>query len=51
MLGRQDKERLWLLRSDDLYTWEVGIPIMEPRYPWELVQTGNCGSPIELDEG
>ena len=25
--------------------------IMAPKYPWELVQLGNCGSPIELDEG
>src|SRR3546814_17672338 len=25
--------------------------LLEPVYPWELVQIGNCGSPIELDEG
>lgn len=24
---------------------------MTPKYLWELVQMGNCGSPIELDEG
>jgi predicted GH43/DUF377 family glycosyl hydrolase len=24
---------------------------MEPKYPWEFIQIGNCGSPIELDEG
>ena len=51
MLGRQDSERIWLLRSDDLYTWETGEPIMAPKYPWEFIQLGNCGSPIEIDEG
>ncbi|MBB4859130.1 putative GH43/DUF377 family glycosyl hydrolase [Novosphingobium chloroacetimidivorans] len=51
MLGRQDNENIWLLTSDDLYTWEEGKTIMEPRYPWEFVQIGNCGSPIEIDEG
>ncbi|MFC0203030.1 glycoside hydrolase family 130 protein [Novosphingobium soli] len=51
MLGRQDNESIWLLRSDDLNVWEDGIPIMAPRYPWEFVQLGNCGSPIEIDEG
>ena len=51
MLGRQDSESIWLSRSDDLYTWEEGEPIMAPKYPWEFVQIGNCGSPIELDEG
>ncbi len=51
MLGRQDSETIWLLRSDDLYTWERGTPIIAPKYPWEFVQLGNCGSPIEIDEG
>ena len=51
MLGRQDSENIWLLRSDDLHCWETGEIIMRPRYPWEFVQLGNCGSPIEIDEG
>ena len=51
MLGRQDSENIWLNRSDDLYTWETGTRIMAPKYPWEFVQLGNCGSPIEIDEG
>lgn len=51
MLGRQDNENLWLLRSDDLYNWEGGTRILGPKYPWEFVQMGNCGSPIEIDEG
>ena len=51
MLGRQDSESIWLLRSDDLYNWDEGAPIMAPKYPWEFVQLGNCGSPHEIDEG
>lgn len=51
MIGRQDNENLYLLYSDDLHVWNGGEPILRPRYPWEFVQMGNCGAPIELDEG
>ena len=51
MIGRQDNENLYLITSDDLHTWEGGQPFLKPEYPWEFVQIGNCGSPIELDEG
>ena len=51
MIGRQDNENLYLIYSDDLYTWEDGHPFLQPEYPWEFVQIGNCGSPIELDDG
>ncbi len=51
MLGRQDNENIWLLESDDLYRWDDGRPIMRPKFLWEFVQLGNCGSPIEIDEG
>jgi predicted GH43/DUF377 family glycosyl hydrolase len=51
MLGRQDHENIWLLTSDDLYDWEGGTKIIAPRWPWEFVQIGNGGSPIEIDEG
>jgi len=50
MIGRQDNENLYLILSDDLYTWEGGRPILQPQYPWEFVQIGSCGSPIELDD-
>jgi predicted GH43/DUF377 family glycosyl hydrolase len=50
MIGRQDNENLYLIYSDDLYSWEGGQPILQPEYPWEFVQIGNCGSPIELDD-
>ena len=51
MLGRQDHETIWLLTSEDLYRWEEGKTIITPRWPWEFVQLGNSGSPIEIDEG
>jgi len=51
MIARQDNENLYLTYSDDLYTWETGQAILKPQFPWEFVQIGNCGSPIELDEG
>jgi predicted GH43/DUF377 family glycosyl hydrolase len=51
MIGRQDNENLYLIYSDDLHVWEGGHPILKPEFPWEFVQIGNCGSPIELDEG
>lgn len=51
MLGRQDNESIWLLTSDSLYDWPTGVKIISPQAPWEFVQLGNSGSPIELDEG
>jgi predicted GH43/DUF377 family glycosyl hydrolase len=51
MIGRQDGKNLYLMRSDLLDHWEGGTLLLEPRFPWELVQIGNCGAPIELDEG
>ncbi len=51
MIGRQDNENLYLIYSDDLYTWDGGTAILKPEFPWEFVQIGNCGSPIELEEG
>ncbi len=50
MIGRQDNENLYLIYSDDLYSWDGGRAILQPEYPWEFVQIGNCGSPIELDD-
>ncbi|NIJ08601.1 putative GH43/DUF377 family glycosyl hydrolase [Sphingomonas vulcanisoli] len=51
MLGRQDSENIWLQRSDDVTVWNEGVKIVSPQFPWEYVQMGNCGSPIEIDEG
>ena len=51
MVGRQDGQNLFLLASDKLTAWNGGELLMRPEYPWELIQIGNCGPPIEIDEG
>jgi len=51
MIGRQDGENLFLLKSDTLTHWDEGELLLTPELPWELVQIGNCGPPIEIDEG
>jgi predicted GH43/DUF377 family glycosyl hydrolase len=51
MLSRVDGENIYLMYSDNLQTWNEGVKLASPRYPWEFMQLGNCGSPIELDEG
>lgn len=51
MIGREDGENLFLLSSDDVTHWDEGQRLLEPKYPWEFVQIGNCGPPIELDDG
>jgi len=51
MIGRQDGENVFLIRSDRLDHWGEGELLLTPHYGWEQVQLGNCGSPIELDEG
>ncbi len=50
-IGRLDHESLYYMESDDRTVWNNGDRLMGPQEPWELVQMGNCGSPIELDEG
>jgi predicted GH43/DUF377 family glycosyl hydrolase len=51
VIGRPDGESIFFMRSDDPLTWNGGEKILTPAFPWELVQIGNCGSPIELEEG
>ena len=51
MIGRQDGENVFLIRSDRIDQWGEGELLLTPEYSWEMVQLGNCGSPIELDEG
>lgn len=51
MIARQDNENLHLIYSDDLLTWHGGQMLLRPHFPWEFVQIGTCGAPLELDEG
>jgi len=51
MLSRQDGENNHIMYSDSLHFWQESIIIQEPEMPWEFVQIGNCGSPVETNEG
>ncbi len=51
MLSRQDNENIYLMYSDNVHFWNKHQVLMKPEFPWELVQLGNCGSPIETDAG
>jgi len=51
MLSRQDNENIYLMDSDNVHFWNECRMLLKPVFPWELVQLGNCGSPIETDAG
>ena len=51
MISRQDNENLYLVFSDNVHFWYDPKLILAPAFPWEIVQIGNCGSPIETDAG
>ncbi|HYV91500.1 MAG TPA: glycoside hydrolase family 130 protein [Chitinophagales bacterium] len=51
MISRQGGETINIMYSDDLYRWENFRVLLEPRFEWELVQAGNCGSPIKTEKG
>jgi predicted GH43/DUF377 family glycosyl hydrolase len=51
MLGRQDAENIYVMSSDHLHFWHAAQPVLRPAFPWEFIQLGNCGSPIETDAG
>jgi predicted GH43/DUF377 family glycosyl hydrolase len=49
--SRQDSENIFIMSSDDLYYWNDAKVIKTSERPWEYIQVGNCGSPIETDKG
>ena len=51
MLSRHDDENLFLMYSDSPYYWANPELILKPVATWESVKIGNCGSPIETEEG
>jgi predicted GH43/DUF377 family glycosyl hydrolase len=51
MLSRRDRENLHLATSRDVRHWETVDELRRPRHAWELLQIGNCGSPIETRDG
>lgn len=51
MLSRQDDENLFIMFSDDPHEWNDPELVLRPAELWNLVKTGNCGSPIETEAG
>ncbi len=51
MLSRQDGENNHIMFSDHLHFWQESKIIQEPERPWEFIQIGNCGSPLETEAG
>jgi len=51
MISRYDGVNNYLMFSDDIHVWHDARKIQEPLYPWEFIQLGNCGSPLETEKG
>lgn len=51
MLSRQDNENNYIMFSEKLNYWETKKILLEPAEPWNFVQVGNCGSPLETEAG
>lgn len=51
MLARCDGENNYLLTSPQITCWNSATLIQTPKYPWEFMQIGNCGSPLETERG
>jgi len=50
-LSRSDRESNTLTYSDRPFVWAGSVPCQRPTEPWELLQLGNCGPPIETEAG
>jgi predicted GH43/DUF377 family glycosyl hydrolase len=51
MLSRQDGENNQIMFSDNIHFWQTSRIIQAPEHPWEFIQIGNCGSPLETNQG
>lgn len=51
MIGRQGGRSLSIMYSDDLYFWDKASPLQSPQRGWEMLQIGNCGSPVKTEAG
>ncbi len=51
MISRLDGESMYIMYSDNIHFWNECCKLQSPRYPWEFVQIGNNGSPIETEAG
>ncbi|MFB9845121.1 glycoside hydrolase family 130 protein [Mucilaginibacter ginsenosidivorans] len=51
MLSRIDGWHNYIMYSSNINLWENPQVLQEPKYPWEFIQIGNCGSPLETEHG
>jgi predicted GH43/DUF377 family glycosyl hydrolase len=51
MISRIDGENMYIMTSDNVHFWDEAERLQEPTDPWEFIQIGNCGSPIETPAG
>lgn len=51
MISRLDGENMFVMKSDNVHFWNDCQKLATPMYPWEFVQIGNCGPPIETEHG
>jgi predicted GH43/DUF377 family glycosyl hydrolase len=51
MLCRIDGANNYIAYSDNINIWREVKLIQKPKFPWDLVQVGNCGSPVETEGG
>lgn len=51
MLARLDGVNNYIMFSEDINMWNEASMIQTPKFPWEFIQVGNCGSPIETEHG
>jgi predicted GH43/DUF377 family glycosyl hydrolase len=51
MCSRVDGENLYIMYSDMVHFWESAELLQTPNHPWEFIQIGNCGSPLETSAG
>src|SRR5262249_34503902 len=51
MISRLDNENLYYMEADDVTVWDEARLVQVPEYPWQVIQIGNCGSPLETEQG
>ncbi len=51
MISRIDGWNNYIMYSDKIHIWENPVMLQQPHAPWEYIQIGNCGSPIETEDG
>ena len=51
MISRIDGCNNYIMYSDKINIWEKPVELQRPKFSWEFVQIGNCGSPIETEAG